>query len=263
MDLTFLGATGTVTGSKYLIEHNNKRILVDCGLFQGIKELRLRNWTPLPISPKSIDAVVLTHAHIDHSGYLPLLVKQGFKGLIYATKASIELCSILLPDSGHLQEEDAERANRYGYSKHHPALPLYTQDDANLTLQHFKEVDYENNYHLPRELDVSWHHAGHILGSSFIQIEANNIKVLFSGDLGRLNDPIMLPAKIMKEADYIIMESTYGNRLHDKSDPLDLIAEVVNTTYQRGGTILIPAFAVGRAQMIILFASFEAKQSNS
>jgi metallo-beta-lactamase family protein len=202
MKLTFMGATGTVTGSKYLMELNDKKILVDCGLFQGLKELRLRNWSPFPISPKSIDAVVLTHAHIDHSGYIPLLVKQGFKGRIYATKATKELCSILLPDSGFLQEEDARRANKYGYSKHNPAVPLYTQEDAYNSLKHFDEVEYDTPYPMPGDVEISWHRAGHILGSAFIQFQYNQKKVLFSGDIGRLNDPIMRSSELMKSADY-------------------------------------------------------------
>lgn len=253
MKLTFLGATGTVTGSKYLMEVNDKKILVDCGLFQGLKELRLRNWSNFPVSPKSIDAVVLTHAHIDHSGYLPLLVKKGFKGRIYATKASIELCSILLLDSGYLQEEDAKRANKYGYSKHRPALPLYDQEDAQKALKHFEEVEYDTPYPMPGNCVISWHRAGHILGSAFVQFEYNHQKVLFSGDIGRLNDPIMRPSELMKEADYLIMESTYGNRLHDTADPMDFIANIVNKTWTRGGTVLIPAFAVGRAQTMLYY----------
>lgn len=253
MKLTFMGATGTVTGSKYLIEHNEKRILVDCGLFQGIKELRLRNWSRFPIDPKSIDAVVLTHAHIDHSGYLPLLVKLGFRGRIYATKATIELCSILLPDSGYLQEEDAKRANKHGYSKHQPALPLYTEEDAHQALKHFETVEYDTPYPMPGGCDVSWHRAGHIIGSAFIQFQSNQLKVLFSGDIGRLADPIMRPSELMKTADYLIVESTYGDRLHEKTHPLDIIANIVNSTVARGGSILIPAFAVGRAQSMLYY----------
>ncbi|MCC5015146.1 MULTISPECIES: MBL fold metallo-hydrolase RNA specificity domain-containing protein [unclassified Legionella] len=253
MQLTFLGATGTVTGSKYLLEVENKKILVDCGLFQGLKDLRLRNWNPLPFQPSSLDAVVITHAHIDHSGYLPLLVKNGFTGPIYATKATKELCAILLPDSGYLQEEDAKRANKYGYSKHHPALPLYTQEDALESLKQFEVVDYNKLYPLLNDCGFSWHRAGHILGSSFIQVENQGIKVLFSGDMGRLHDPIMKPAEIIRDANYLILESTYGDRLHDKTNPEDDIAAIVNKTIKRGGSILIPAFAVGRAQNILYY----------
>lgn len=253
MKLQFLGATGTVTGSKYLLESNGKKILVDCGLFQGLKELRLRNWSPFPIKPSTIEAVALTHAHIDHSGYLPLLVKNGFKGPIYATKATIELCSILLPDSGYLQEEDAKRANRYGYTKHQPALPLYTREDADRALKQFQVVEYETPYPLFDNANFSWYRAGHILGSSFIQIETQGIKTLFSGDIGRLHDPIMKPSTIMTEADYLILESTYGDRLHEETDPQLMIAETINRTVKRGGTVLIPAFAVGRAQNMLYY----------
>lgn len=253
MKLTFMGATGTVTGSKYLIEQDNQKILVDCGLFQGPKDLRLRNWSTFPVDPKQIHAVVLTHAHIDHSGYLPLLVLQGFTGPIYATKATIELCSILLPDAGHLQEEDAKRANKYGYSKHQPALPLYTQDDALRVLKQFKEVEIDKPYRFFNVFDISWHRAGHILGSSFVQIHHQSCRILFSGDIGRLQDPIMKPSAWMKSTDYLVIESTYGDRLHDKTDPLERIAQIINTTCHRGGSVLIPAFAVGRAQTILYY----------
>lgn len=253
MQLTFMGATGTVTGSKYLLEHDKHKILVDCGLFQGVKELRLRNWAHFPIAPGKIDAVVLTHAHIDHSGYLPLLVLQGFKGPIYATKATIELCAILLPDSGHLQEEDAKRANKYGYSKHEPALPLYTQEDALEALKQFKEVDFDTPLSLFDGMDFSWHRAGHILGSSFIKVKAGDCELLFSGDIGRLQDPIMKPSAIMTKTDYLVIESTYGDRLHDKTDAFERIAQIINKTYERGGTVLIPAFAVGRAQSLLYY----------
>ena len=179
------------------------------------------------VQPSSLDAVVITHAHIDHSGYLPLLVKNGFTGPIYATKATKELCAILLPDSGYLQEEDAKRANKYGYSKHHPALPLYTQEDALESLKQFEVVDYNKLYPLLNDCGFSWHRAGHILGSSFIQVENQGIKVLFSGDMGRLHDPIMKPAEIIRDANYLILESTYGDRLHDKTNPEDDIAAIV------------------------------------
>lgn len=253
MKLTFLGATQTVTGSKYLLEQDNQRILIDCGLFQGLKELRLRNWSPLPINPASIDAVVLTHAHIDHSGYLPLLIKQGFKGQVYATRATCDLCRILLPDSGHLHEEDAKRANRYGYSKHHPALPLYTRADAEIALKQFRPVDYRKPYAILREGSVTWFPAGHILGSSFIQFDIDGKKLLFSGDIGRLHNDVMKPPAVMQAADYLVLESTYGDRLHDRSNPEDDIAVLVNETAKRGGTVLIAAFSVGRAQSILYY----------
>lgn len=261
MKLTFLGATGTVTGSKYLIEAENKKILVDCGLFQGHKKLRLRNWAPLPIDPSSIDAVVVTHAHIDHTGYLPLLVKQGFSGPIYATTATFDLCSILLPDSGHIHEEDARRANQYGYSKHHPALPLYTQEDAQIALKQFKTVDFGKPYTIFDEIHITWQRAGHILGASFIHFNVAGTTLLFSGDIGRMKDPIMKPPATIQATDYLVIESTYGDRLHDSSDPRDIIAQVVNETAKRGGTVLIPAFAVGRAQNILYYLN-QLKEQN-
>lgn len=253
MQISFLGATKTVTGSKYLLSIDQQRVLVDCGLYQGYKELRLRNWAPLPIDPKSIDVVLITHAHIDHTGYLPLLVKNGFSGPIYATQATFDLCSILLPDSGHIQEEDAKRANKYGYSKHHPALPLYTKSEAEHALKQFKIIDYGKPYAIINNGHVSWYRAGHILGSSFIQVEVNGVKTLFTGDMGRLNDPVMKPPATIEALDYLIIESTYGNRLHDQSHPKEKIADIINATVKRGGTVLIPAFAVGRAQSLLYY----------
>lgn len=256
MKVTFLGGVGTVTGSKYLLETNAKRVLVDCGLFQGRKEFRLRNWTALPVSPKAIDAVLVTHAHIDHTGYIPLLVKNGFTGPIYATQATIDLCKILLPDSGYLQEDDAKRANRYGYTKHAPALPLYTQEEAIRSLAHFKPVGFGNPLPLFDGLEATWHRAGHILGASFIHCrESDGTRILFSGDIGRLNDPIMKPPVAIEATDYLVIESTYGNRLHERSSPREKIADVINRTAKRGGTVLIPAFAVGRTQAILYYLS--------
>ena len=251
MELTFLGATETVTGSKYLIKINGNKILVDCGLFQGQKELRLRNWASLPINPANIDAVLITHAHIDHTGYLPLLVKNGFKGPIYATQGTFDLCSILLPDSGYLQEEDAKRANRYHYSKHHPALPLYTKKDAEMALKQFRTVAFGKPYHILPESNVIWHRAGHILGASFIHIHTPTTKLLFTGDMGRETDPIMKPPAIIQETDYLVIESTYGDRLHDRGDPTVKIAKIINETIKHGGSVLIPAFAIGRAQHLL------------
>ncbi len=261
MKITFLGAVGTVTGSKYLIEHNRKRVLVDCGLFQGYKELRLRNWAKLPVNPSTIDAVILTHAHIDHSGYIPLLVKNGFKGHVYCSKATYDLCSILLPDSGYLHEQDAYRANRYGYTKHHPALPLYSQKDAKHSLQYFKTVDFDTPYELAQQLRFTLNHAGHILGASFVTLSDTNTTIVFSGDLGRLHDPLMKAPTQLQKADYIVIESTYGNRLHSKTDPAQEISEVVNSTVARGGSIIIPAFAVGRAQSVLYYLH-QLKQAN-
>jgi metallo-beta-lactamase family protein len=253
MQLTFLGATETVTGSKYLITHRSKKILIDCGLFQGYKELRLRNWDKLPVEPSSLDAVIITHAHIDHTGYLPLLVKNGFSGKIFTTPGTKALCSILLPDSGHLQEEDDKRANRYGYSKHKPARPLYTEEDARQALTQFETIDFEKPHRIEDDFSFSFSPAGHIIGSSFIRIQQGNSTLLFTGDMGRPHDPVMREPSIVKATDYLVMESTYGNRLHDSTDPEPKIGEIINQTIKRGGSIIIPAFAVGRAQSLLYY----------
>jgi metallo-beta-lactamase family protein len=253
MKLTFLGATETVTGSKYLLNFDSKEILIDCGLFQGYKELRLRNWQKPPIDPKKINAVILTHAHIDHSGYLPLLMKNGYTGPIYATRGTKDLCSIMLPDSGHLQEEDAFRANKYGYSKHKRALPLYTQADAEKVLQQFIIVDFEDPYHFDSNCQFTLFPAGHILGASILEIKVHNKKIVFSGDLGRRTDPIIDEPKRIEEADYLIVESTYGNRLHDKTSPFDELKSIILETVHDGGTLVIPAFTVGRTQTILYY----------
>jgi metallo-beta-lactamase family protein len=253
MKLTFLGATGTVTGSEYLLEDDNRKILVDCGLFQGLKELRERNWAKLPIDPADVDAVILTHAHIDHSGYLPLFIKNGFEGPVYCSSATADLCDILLPDSAYLHEEDARRANRYGYTKHKPALPLYTKEDAYNALEQIKPVSYGDEHGLSDMLSFHLTHAGHILGGSCVHITDGQTKIVFSGDLGRPNDPVMEAPAQIQEADYLILESTYGDRLHDISDPLDQLADIISRTAARGGTVIIPAFAVGRAQSMMYY----------
>ncbi|NQW01934.1 MAG: MBL fold metallo-hydrolase [Rhodospirillales bacterium] len=253
MKLKFLGATGTVTGSKYLLQHDNKKLLVDCGLFQGLKELRLRNWAKLPVDPASIDAVVLTHAHIDHSGYLPLLVKNGFTGPVYCSEATYDLCRILLPDSGYLHEADARRANKYAYSKHKPALALYTQKDAEACLQQFTTIPFGKPHELPGGLNLTLSRAGHILGSSFVRISDNQTTLVFSGDIGRAHDPVMNAPAIIQDADYLVLESTYGDRLHGPADPLEMIGEIIRDTAARGGSIIIPAFAVGRAQSLLYY----------
>jgi metallo-beta-lactamase family protein len=253
MKLTFLGATRTVTGSKYLLEDDGKKFLIDCGLFQGLKDLRLRNWEAPPFDPASIDAVILTHAHIDHSGYLPVLVKNGFKGKIYCSPATAALCDILLPDSGYLQEEDAARANKYGYSKHTPALPLYTQEDAYNALEHIKPVSFGDEHQLSDILSFHMTHAGHILGAACVTITDGQTKLVFSGDLGRPQDAVIKPPAQIQEADYLILESTYGDRLHDTVDPLDQLEAIINRTSARGGTVVIPAFAVGRTQNLIYY----------
>lgn len=260
MKLTFLGATGTVTGSKYLLEDGEKKFLIDCGVFQGLKELRLRNWDKFPVDPASIDAVILTHAHIDHSGYLPLLVKNGFDGPVYCSSATADLCDILLPDSGYLHEEDAARANRYGYTKHHPALPLYTREDALNALKKIKPVTFGDEHRLSDFLSFHLTHAGHILGAACVHINDGQTKLVFSGDLGRLHDPVMNPPAQIQEADYLVLESTYGDRLHETTDPVDQLEKLITKTAARGGTVVIPAFAVGRAQSLMYYI-YKLKQA--
>jgi len=251
MRLQFLGATDTVTGSKYLVQHDKARVLVDCGLFQGYKQLRLRNWSPLPVKPAAIEAVILTHAHIDHSGYLPLLARQGFRGKVYCTPATADLCSILLPDSGHLQEEEAEYANRRSLSKHSPALPLYTREDAERCLKLLHPVDYGKHWQPVPGLNASLAPSGHMPGSSFVRLDNGSRSLLFSGDIGRPNDMVLKAPSQMEGADYLVVESTYGDRLHKHSDPLTALGEVINRTAARGGAVVIPAFAVGRAQNLM------------
>lgn len=260
MNITFLGAVETVTGSKYLLSIGDKRILLDCGLFQGLKELRLRNWKRLPFDPEKIDAVILTHAHIDHSGYIPLLVKNGFKGKIYCTEGTADLCAILLPDSGHLQEEDAEHANKYGYSKHKPALPLYTLEDAKKSLLYFEPVPLNTVITLFDNFQFQFLSAGHIIGASFVRIQHNDTSVLFSGDMGRPQDPVMKAPTFVKEIDYLILESTYGDRQHEPGQPKDYLKEIINKTYERQGNLIIPAFAVGRAQALLHYISLLKKE---
>jgi len=251
MTIQFLGATGTVTGSKYLVQAADKLILVDCGLFQGYKQLRLRNWARLAVDPKTIDAVVLTHAHLDHSGYLPLLVKNGYKGPVFCTAATADLCGILLPDSGHLQEEDARYANRRGFSKHHPALPLYSQEDAKRCLSQLKPVQFDRSANIKPGIDIRLLQGGHILGAAMVEMRCEGRAVLFSGDLGRPNDLVMKPPARVEHVDYLVIESTYGNRRHDVNDPLEVLADVITRTAARQGVVIIPAFAVGRAQTLL------------
>ena len=253
MKLTFLGGAGTVTGSKYLIAHDGVSVLVDCGLFQGYKTLRLRNWAPLPISASSLNAIVLTHAHLDHSGYLPLLVKRGYRGPVFCTEATFELCRILLPDSGHLQEEDAAYANRRGFSRHRPALPLYTQEDAERALRYFEPVAYDAAFNPAPGIRVRLSPSGHILGSALASVTAGGRTAVFSGDLGRPHDPVMRAPATVDRADYLLVESTYGDRLHDPADPRVKLGEVISRTAARGGVIIIPSFAVGRAQALLYY----------
>lgn len=251
LQLGFLGGAGTVTGSKYTLQNGRDIVLVDCGLFQGFKTLRLKNWAPLPIDPRKISSVVLTHAHLDHSGYLPLLVRNGFRGHILASRPTLELCRILLPDSGFLQEKDAEFANRHGFSKHKPALPLYTVEDAKRSLDYFKKVPFNDPHTLTPSMSLRMHRAGHILGAASLQIEAAGTTIVFSGDLGRYNDPVMVDPVGFDRADYLVVESTYGDRRHPDVDPEAVLGAVIETTIARGGSVVMPAFAVGRTQSLL------------
>jgi metallo-beta-lactamase family protein len=215
ISISFLGGVGTVTGSRFVLERDGRRVLVDCGLFQGLKQLRLRNWARFPVEPRSIDAVLLTHAHLDHSGYLPALARDGFEGRVYCSHATMELCGILLPDSGFLQEKDAEFANRHGFSKHKPALPLYTAKDAKAVLPRLTPIPFDQEHSLPGGLTFRLRRAGHILGAASIECDWAGTKVVFSGDIGRTSDPMMVDPETVAQADYLVVESTYGNRLHD------------------------------------------------
>ncbi len=251
MQLQFLGATDTVTGSKYLLQHGDASLLVDCGLFQGYKQLRLRNWAGLPVAPASIDAVILTHAHLDHSGYLPLLARQGFRGKVYCTPPTRDLCAILLPDSGHLLEEEAEYLNRKQLSKHSPALPLYTRDDAQRCLKLLHPVEFGKPFHPVPGLTAVLSPSGHMPGSSFVRLDDGKTSILFSGDIGRPDDLVLQPPSQPEPADYLVVESTYGDRPHVHTDLLQELADVINRTAKRGGVVVIPAFAVGRAQSLL------------
>lgn len=251
MQLRFLGGTGTVTGSKYLVEHEGRRLLFDCGLFQGLKQLRLRNWNSLPVPASSIDAVVLTHAHLDHSGFLPRLLDLGFRGEVFATPGTAELCRLLLPDSGHLLEEQARYANRHGFSKHSPALPLYTEESARRVLHRFALRDFGETFEPIPGFELRFHHAGHIIGAASVHLRCRNHSVLFSGDLGRSDDVMMKPPAPPEGADCVLVESTYGNRSHAGQDPVAQLADVVSRTAARGGVVIVPAFAVGRAQALL------------
>ena len=253
MDIQFLGATGTVTGSKYLINADGFRFLLDCGLFQGYKSLRQQNRAALPFDPAELNAVVLTHAHLDHSGYLPLLVKEGYHGKVYCTSATRDLCQLLLPDSGHLQEEEANYANRHGSSRHSPALPLYSEADAVRALRQLTPVDFNHVLQLNEHLSIEFLRAGHILGAAMVRVRYQGKTMLFSGDLGRLQDPLLPSPTLIEEADYLVVESTYGDRLHDQTDPTIMLGQVIRDTAAHGGVVLIPSFAVGRAQELMYY----------
>ena len=255
--ITFLGAAGTVTGSKYLLEAGTKRLLVDCGLFQGSKELQQRNWNPLTVDPATIDWVLLTHAHIDHTGYLPRLVAAGYRGPVYADAATHELCNLLLPDSAHLQEEDAQFAARKGYSSHKQPLPLYTVAQAQQALARFQEIPREDVFTISPEFSVRTHDAGHILGSTWLEltITENGKKtlVVFSGDIGRYDQVILKDPEPPTRADFLLCESTYGDREHGTGSVADELADVINRVAKRGGVAVIPSFAVGRTQTLMYY----------
>lgn len=249
--LTFLGAIETVTGSRYLLRGARSSVLVDCGLFQGPKKLRERNWTDLPFDPAKLDAVVLTHAHIDHSGYLPRLCNAGFKGQIYCTRGTRDLLQLLLPDAGYLQEEEAYHANKWGYSKHAPALPLYTREDATRSLEQLHAIDFKAPFVPARGVTASFTRAGHIVGSACLSIAVDDVSITFTGDVGRPHDPIMAPPERLPGGDYLVVESTYGDRKHSTEDVSAALAIVIRQTVERGGVMVVPAFAVGRAQHLL------------
>lgn len=252
--LQFLGATDTVTGSKFLLKTHESKWMVDCGLFQGLKEHRLRNWAPMPCRPNDITGVLLTHAHIDHSGYIPLLIKNGFQGKIFASEPTVELCKILLPDSGYLQEEDAKFATKKGFTKHQTALPLYTYADAVQSLSHFQAIPNGDNTDLGHGMSVQMLKSGHILGARFLQVTVQNgarHKILFAGDIGRYDSLIANAPTPVSETDYLVLESTYGNRTHPEEDIFERITRIIQGAIQDGGKVLIPAFAVGRTQDLL------------
>ncbi|QSX77779.1 MBL fold metallo-hydrolase RNA specificity domain-containing protein [Agrilutibacter solisilvae] len=258
--LTFLGANATVTGSRYLVDAGSHRVLVDCGLFQGYKALRLRNWAPFPVDPASIDAVILTHAHLDHSGYLPRLISAGFSGAVWCTDATRDLCGVLLPDSGHLLEEEAGYANRKGTSRHHPAEPLYTEEDARRALRVFRPVPFDQAFEPVPGLVATLRPQGHILGASAVSLAFGETRITFSGDIGRPCDPVMRAPAPIWESDWLVVESTYGNRQHLPMAFEQELKEALGRVLARGGVAVIPAFAVGRAQLLLhMIAQLQAR----
>ena len=262
--ITFLGAAGTVTGSKYLIEAEGKRLLVDCGLFEGSKELKERNWDPCPVDPSTIDWVLLTHAHIDHTGYLPKLVSSGFRGPIFANAATRELCALLLPDSAHLQEEDAKFATKKKYTVHNPPLPLYTVAQSQTALAQFKEIPSNDAFTISPQFSVLPHDAGHILGATSLELtvteNGKQTLIVFSGDVGRYDQPLLKDPETPARADFLLCESTYGDRDHEAGSVADALADVINSTAKRGGAIVVPAFAVDRTQLLLYYLHILLKQ---
>jgi metallo-beta-lactamase family protein len=251
--ITFLGAARTVTGSKYLVEFKGKKILIDCGLFQGLKEDREKNRKPLPLKPEDIDAVLLTHAHLDHSGYIPLLVKNGFSGRVYCTKATYELSKIILPDSGYLQEEDAKFLTKKNVTEADGCEPLYTEEDAEKCLDNFKVVRFGDRIKLDEDISFRIEQAGHILGAGIVTLSFGDRTLVFSGDLGRTDDDILRDPSKISEANYVVCESTYGDKKHKDSDQKEALSEIINKTVARGGNVIIPAFAVGRTQLLLYY----------
>lgn len=251
--IQFLGATNTVTGSRYLLQAGEHRVLVDCGLFQGYKQLRLKNWAEPPFTPRTLDSVLLTHAHIDHTGYLPVLAQRGFHRHVYCTPGTRALSEVMLVDAAHLQVEEANFANRHHFSRHQPALPLYTVEDAHAAVRLMRPVGFDHRIDVAKGITACWRPNGHMLGSAMIEVVHSGITITFSGDIGRPNDPLMRPPVAFESTDYLVLESTYGNRLHPAADPMAELRSVIDRTVVRGGTVLIPAFAVGRVQSILYY----------
>ncbi|RMG31829.1 MAG: MBL fold metallo-hydrolase [Bacteroidetes bacterium] len=249
--LKFLGAAGTVTGSKTLLQQAGRRILIDCGLFQGLKELRLLNWEDFPLDPVSIESLLLTHAHLDHCGYIPLLVKKGFRNPIHCTEPTVALSQIILTDSAKIQEEEAERANRYGYTKHHPAKPLYTRADVTHSMPFFTPHQYREWVIINEYFKFQFLNAGHILGSAMVEVKAGDKKILFSGDLGRARPMLLRPPAHPPGADVLVLESTYGDRFHPQVDAKEELHEIIWGCYEKNGTLIVPTFAVERAQELL------------
>ena len=261
-NIHFLGAAGTVTGSKYLLETDSANILIDCGLFQGLKELRLKNWEYPPVNASTIDAVLLTHGHLDHTGYLPRLVKQGFQGPIYGSHPTMDIATIILKDSARIQEQEALRANKEGYSKHHPAKPLYDMDDVDNTLNHFKRIPPAQWLPLMEGVHVRFSYNGHILGGTFIELDVFGKYFVFSGDIGRTNDLLLYPPLKPKKADFLFIESTYGGRFHpQEAEAIPVIEKIVNETINRGGSLFIPSFSVERAQLLMMILGSLIKEN--